>query len=50
VRHEAGQAIAEAVPGAEFRLLDGDDHWFWAGDPGAGLAAIAEALEHASRP
>jgi DNA-binding SARP family transcriptional activator/pimeloyl-ACP methyl ester carboxylesterase len=45
VRPEAGRAIAEAVPGAEFRLLDGEDHWFWAGDPGAGLAAIAEAIE-----
>ncbi|NNU80442.1 alpha/beta fold hydrolase [Halovulum dunhuangense] len=50
VRHEAGQAIANAVPGAEFRLLDGDDHWFWAGDPGASLAAIAEAAAQASRP
>jgi pimeloyl-ACP methyl ester carboxylesterase len=49
VRHEAGKAIADAVPGAEFHLLDGDDHWFWTGDPGAGLAAIAEAIEQASR-
>ncbi|TFL16341.1 alpha/beta hydrolase [Jannaschia formosa] len=50
VRHQAGRAIADAVTGAEFRLLDGDDHWFWAGDPAANLAAIAEAVDRASRP
>lgn len=32
VRCEAGRYLAQAIPGAQFVELDGDDHWFWAGD------------------
>ncbi|YBV94588.1 alpha/beta fold hydrolase (plasmid) [Phyllobacteriaceae bacterium JZ32] len=32
VRFEAGRHLAEAIPGARFVELEGDDHWAWAGD------------------
>lgn len=32
VRCEAGRYLAQAIPGARFVELEGDDHWFWAGD------------------
>lgn len=48
VRPAAGRFLAENIPGAEFRLLDGDDHWFWAGDQQQGLAAIRSAASWAT--
>jgi len=47
VRCEAGRVLAAAIPGAELRLLDGDDHWFWAGDQEGvfdALSTVAEAV------
>lgn len=32
VRSEAGRYLAQSIPGAHFVELEGDDHWFWAGD------------------
>ncbi len=32
VRSEAGRYLAQGIPGARFVELDGNDHWFWAGD------------------
>lgn len=44
VRHEAGRALAEAIAGAEFQLLEGDEHWFWAGDQSSLFATLAEVV------
>jgi pimeloyl-ACP methyl ester carboxylesterase/DNA-binding SARP family transcriptional activator len=32
VRVDAGAHLAAQIPGAEWRPLDGDDHWWWCGD------------------
>ncbi|TQV82246.1 alpha/beta fold hydrolase [Denitrobaculum tricleocarpae] len=32
VRPEAGRYLAQTIPAARFVELEGDDHWFWAGD------------------
>ena len=40
VRIGAGRDMAGHITGAEFVELDGDDHWFFAGDPQPVLAAI----------
>jgi DNA-binding SARP family transcriptional activator/pimeloyl-ACP methyl ester carboxylesterase len=40
VRVEAGRHLADAIPGARFVELDGDDHWLWAGDREAVLEQI----------
>ena len=45
VRFEAGRALAEGIAGARFLALEGDDHWWWAGDSGA----IVEAMLDFSR-
>jgi DNA-binding SARP family transcriptional activator/pimeloyl-ACP methyl ester carboxylesterase len=39
-RIEAGRDIASRIAGAEFVELDGNDHWFFAGDQQPALAAI----------
>jgi len=41
VRFEAGQHLAEMIPGARFERLDGKDHWPWAGDAERLLAVIS---------
>src|SRR5204862_7100552 len=40
VRIEAGRDMASHIPGAEFVELDGNDHWFFAGDQRPALAEI----------
>ncbi|MHC2577397.1 pimeloyl-ACP methyl ester carboxylesterase [Bradyrhizobium diazoefficiens] len=40
VRIAAGRDIASRINGAEFVELDGNDHWFFAGDQQPVLAAI----------
>lgn len=40
VRVEAGRFLAGRIPGARFVEVDGDDHWFWAGDRKPLLEAI----------
>lgn len=40
VRVEAGRDMARQIPGAQFVELDGNDHWFFAGDQRPILVAI----------
>jgi len=40
VRIAAGRDMASQIPGAHFVELDGDDHWFFAGDQQPALDAI----------
>lgn len=40
VRSSAGRALAEAIPGATYVELPGDDHLFWVDDDGRITAAI----------
>lgn len=40
VRLDAGRHLAKSIPAARFVELDGNDHWFWAGDQGAVLDQI----------
>lgn len=40
VRIEAGRYLATHIPGARFMEVDGDDHWFWAGDQTPLLDAV----------
>jgi DNA-binding SARP family transcriptional activator/pimeloyl-ACP methyl ester carboxylesterase len=42
VRFEAGEHLAAEIPGAAWRPLEGDDHFWWCGDTGAVLRAILE--------
>jgi DNA-binding SARP family transcriptional activator/pimeloyl-ACP methyl ester carboxylesterase len=42
VRVEAGRHLAANIAGARFIALEGDDHWFWAGEQGPLLAAIRD--------
>jgi class 3 adenylate cyclase len=44
VRVEHGRYLAEHIPGATYRELDGDDHIFYAGDADALLDEIEEFL------
>jgi class 3 adenylate cyclase len=44
VNRRAGQAVAAAIPGAEYVELPGNDHFAWAGDADAVLAEIEEFL------
>lgn len=46
VRIEAGRFLASRIPGARFIEVDGDDHWFWAGDRQALLDAIGELVRN----
>jgi len=41
VRLAAGRALAERIAGAQFVELDGDDHWFFAGDQQPILDAVS---------
>jgi pimeloyl-ACP methyl ester carboxylesterase/DNA-binding winged helix-turn-helix (wHTH) protein len=43
-RAGAGADMAARIPGAEFHLLEGDDHWWFLGDSQAILQAIGEFL------
>ncbi len=45
MRYEAGEDMAARIPGAQFRLLEGDDHWWWIGDSDAVLREIRMFLE-----
>lgn len=40
VRCEAGRYLAQTIPGAGFVELEGNDHWFWAGDQESVLKEI----------
>lgn len=40
VRFEAGQYLAQAIPGAVWHPLTGDDHFWWCGDRAAVVQAI----------
>jgi DNA-binding SARP family transcriptional activator/pimeloyl-ACP methyl ester carboxylesterase len=42
VRFSAGQDMANKIPMAQFVELEGDDHWFFAGDQRPVLAAIKQ--------
>lgn len=44
VREGAGRHLAEHIPGAEWLLLPGADHWWWHGDADAVLAAVLHFL------
>jgi pimeloyl-ACP methyl ester carboxylesterase/DNA-binding SARP family transcriptional activator len=44
VRAGAARYLAAAIPGAELRLLEGDDHFLWHGDSAALLDAIEDFL------
>ncbi|UCG73190.1 MAG: alpha/beta fold hydrolase [Chromatiales bacterium] len=43
-RWEAGEDIAERIPGARFKLLEGDDHWWFIGDSESILEEIESFL------
>ena len=40
VRFEAGRHLAQAIPGAVWQPLEGDDHFWWCGDSAAVVDAI----------
>ncbi|MCS3758407.1 alpha/beta fold hydrolase [Bradyrhizobium centrosematis] len=50
VRIAAGRDIASRIKGAQFVELDGEDHWFFAGDQQPVLAAIGQFVETLNRP
>jgi hypothetical protein len=53
VRFAAGRDMASHITGAQFVELDGDDHWFFAGESEPVLAAIKQfvnALPRDRRP
>ncbi|MGH6709351.1 MAG: alpha/beta fold hydrolase [Bradyrhizobium sp.] len=53
VRIAAGRDMASQIPGAQFVELDGNDHWFFAGDQQPALDAIKRffgALSRERRP
>lgn len=43
-RWEAGEDIAERIPGAHFKLLEGNDHWWFIGDSESILQEIEAFL------
>lgn len=45
VRIAAGRDVASRIKGAQFVELDGNDHWFFAGDQGPVLAAIRRFID-----
>ena len=49
VRIAAGRDIASRISGAKFVELDGDDHWFFAGDQRPVLDAIGRFMEGVRR-
>ena len=44
VRFEAGRYLARSIPGARWRPLEGDDHWWWCGDTGPVLREMRSFL------
>ena len=50
VRIAAGRDIASRIKGAQFVELDGEDHWFFAGDQQPVLAAIGQFADTLNRP
>ena len=46
VRFEAGEHLAQHIPGAVWQPLDGDDHFWWCGD---GAAVVANVISFAGR-
>jgi pimeloyl-ACP methyl ester carboxylesterase len=50
VRPGAAEYLAAAIPGAELRLFDGDDHFLWHGDSAALLEAIEDFVERHPAP
>lgn len=49
VRLDAGRDMASRISGARFVALDGDDHWFFAGDQKPVLAEIGRFIGELSR-
>jgi pimeloyl-ACP methyl ester carboxylesterase/DNA-binding SARP family transcriptional activator len=47
VREGAGRHLAHGIPGAQFLLLPGDDHWWWHGDADAVLRAVQRFIAEA---
>lgn len=45
VREGAGRHLAAGIPGAQFLLLPGDDHWWWHGDADAVLRATQRFVD-----
>ena len=45
VRFAAGEHLARSIPNARFVPIDGDDHWFWAGDRNQLLSELASVVE-----
>ena len=48
-RIEAGRDIASRITGAQFVELDGNDHWFFAGDQKPVIEAIKRFVNTLSR-
>lgn len=48
VRLDAGAHLAAHIPGAQWQVLEGDDHWWWCGDAGSVAQAILSfgAVQH----
>jgi len=44
VRYQAGEDFARRIPGARFRLLEGDAHWWFVGDTEAMIAEIGALI------
>ncbi len=42
--YQAGKDMAERIPGAQFRLLPGDDHWWFVGDSDSIIQEIEQFL------
>jgi DNA-binding SARP family transcriptional activator len=45
IRFEAGEHLAQSIPGAMWRPLEGDDHWWWCGDAAPVIDAVMEFTE-----
>jgi len=50
VRDGVARYLAARVPGAELRLLPGEDHLLWAGDTGAVLDALEDFVQRSASP
>jgi len=49
VRAGAAEYLARTIPGAELRMLDGADHFFWHGESGQVLGAILDFVARHAR-
>jgi pimeloyl-ACP methyl ester carboxylesterase len=49
-RAGAGEDMARRIPGAQFRLLEGDDHWWFLGDRQSVLDAIGNFIRELPPP